>query len=82
MVDGIRDTRYHKLGALSLLGVAGVIVLLYALLFWAGARSALGGVDEVHGLVIRVSALVPAVLMILASLALARTVLADARHRG
>ena len=80
MADDTRDTRYHKFGALSLLGNAGVVVLLYALFFWVGGTSSLSGVDDVPGFVIRLSTLVPAVISVLAHLALARTLLADARR--
>lgn len=82
MADATRDTRSLKLGALSLLGNAGVVVLLYALFFWVGGTSSLSGVDDVHGFLIRLATLMPAVLIILANLALARTLLAAGRRRG
>ena len=57
-------------------------MLLYALFFWAGGTNALSGVDDVHGFLIRLTTLVPAVLIILANLALARTLLTAARRQG
>lgn len=82
MADGTRDTRSLKFGALSLLGNAGVVVLLYALFFWVGGTNRFSGVDDVHGFLIRVATLVPAVLIILANVVLARTLLAAARRHG
>ena len=82
MADRTRDTRFLKFGALSLLGNAGVVVLLYALFFWVGGTSSQSGVDDVHGFLIRLSTLVPAVLIILANVVLARTLLAAARRHG
>ena len=83
MADGTRDdTRYLKFGALSLLGNAGVVVLLYALFFWVGGTNALSGVDDVNSFLIRLTTLVPAVLIILANLALARTLVTAAKRHG
>lgn len=82
MPDGTRDTRPLKFGALSLLGNAGFVVLLYALFFWVAGTNVLSGVDDVNSFLIRLSTLVPAVLIILANLALARTLLAAARRHG
>ena len=78
-MDRTRDTRFLKLGALSFLGNAGVVLLLYALFFWAGGTNLLSGVDDVHGFLIRLTTLVPAVLIILANLALARQLTSAAR---
>ena len=85
MADGTRatrDTRFLKFGALSLLGNAGVVVLLYALFFWVAATNSLSGVDTVHSFLIRLSTLVPAIIIIAAHVALARNLLAEARRHG
>ena len=82
MANGDRDIRFMKLGALSLVGGAGAVLLLYVLFFWVGSHSILSGTDDVNGFLIRLSTLVPAVLIILAHLALARQLMAAARYRA
>lgn len=62
----------NKLGALSLIGNASIIFLLWLVFFWAGSTNSLGGVNSVHGQLIRITAGVPVVLMMWANLALAR----------
>ena len=55
-------------------------MLLYALFFWVGGTNSLSGVDDVNSFLIRLSTLVPAVLIILAHLAMARTLVTAAKR--
>lgn len=63
------DRRFARLGAFALFGGAGGVFLLWLLFFWAGGTSSLSGVDDVHGFLTRLSSFVPALLIILAHLA-------------
>ncbi len=82
MANGDRSVRYMRLGSLALVGGAVVVFLLWVLFFWVAARRPLSGVDGVHGFLIRLTTLVPAVLIILAHLAVARQLRAAARERS
>lgn len=76
------NVRFMRLGAMALLGIAAVVALLWLVFFIAGAQSSLSGVDDVHGGLIRLSAAVPAVLIILALVSVGRALLADAREHA
>lgn len=76
------NARFMRLGAMALVGGAVAVALLWGVFFLAGSRSALGGVDEVHGALIRLTTAVPAVLIILAHLAVARTLLTAAQEHA
>lgn len=62
----------NKLGALSLMGNAFILFLIWLVFFWAGSTNPLGGVNSVHGSLIRITVGVPAIIMIAANLVLAR----------
>jgi hypothetical protein len=80
MADTERDDpRLLRFGALSMLGNAGIVLLVWLLFFWVGGTSSLSGVNPVHGWLIRLTAAVPAALIVMACLALARQLLAGAR---
>ena len=81
MTNGNRDVRFMKLGSLALLGGAVGVALLWLVFLFAGATSALSGVDDVHGFLIRLTTAVPAVLIIMAHLAVSRQLAAEARSR-
>ena len=81
MSNGDRNVRVMKLGSLALLGGAAGVLLLWLVFLLAGSRSTLSGVDDVHGFLIRLSTLVPAVLIALAHVAVARQLAAAARER-
>ena len=81
MANGDRDARFMKLGSLALLAGAGGVFLAWLVFFWSGATNLLSGVDDVHGFLIRLSTLVPALLIILAHVAVARQLTAAARDR-
>lgn len=74
------NARFMRLGAMALMGASVVVVLLWLVFFLAGGQSSLSGVDGVHGALIRLSTAVPAVLIILAQLAIARGLLAEAKQ--
>jgi hypothetical protein len=82
MADADPNVRYLRLGSLALLGGAGGVLLLWLLFFWVGASRPLGGLDDVHGLLTRLTTLVPAVLIALAHVAVARQLAAAARERA
>ena len=82
MTNGNQNVRFMKLGSLALLGGAGAVLLLWLVFLFAGATSTPpSGVDDVHGFLIRLTTAVPAVLLIMAHLAVARTLAAEARAR-
>lgn len=62
----------NKLGAASLATNAVIIFLIWLVFFWAGGVNALGGVNGVHGFLIRFTAAIPAALIIAANIAVAR----------
>lgn len=80
MVNDSRNARFARLGAMALAGGAGAVLLVWLLFFWVGSRNAMSGQDEVQSFLIRVTTLVPAVLIIAAHLAIARQLLASARE--
>ena len=81
MADADRNVRFMRLGSLALLGGAGGVMLLWLLFFWVGASRPLSGLDSVHGMLTRLTTLVPAVLIALAHVAVARQLSAAARER-
>ena len=82
MTNGNPNVRYMKLGSLALLGGAAAVLLLWLVFFFAGSTSTPpSGVDDVHGFLIRLTTAVPAVLLVLAHVAVARQLAAEARSR-
>ncbi len=81
MTNGDRNVRWMKLGSLALLGGAGGVLLLWLVFLLAGSTSRLSGVDDVHGFLIRLTTAIPALLIILAHVAVARQLAATARER-
>ena len=81
MTNGDRNVKFIRLGAMALVAGAGAVLLLWLVFLWAGLRSRLSGVDDVHGFLIQLTTAVPAVLLILAHLAVARQLAAAARER-
>ena len=82
MTNGDRNVRFMKLGSLALMGGAAAVLLLWLLFLFAGATTdPRSGVDDVHGFLIRLTTAVPAVLIIMAHLAVARQLAAEARAR-
>lgn len=81
MATSTDNSRYYKLGALSLAAGAGFFLLAWVFFFWLSIRNPLAGLDAVHQFQTRVTTLVPAVLIIAAHLAVAKTLLDAARTR-
>ena len=80
MTNGHGNAGLARLGALALFGGAGAVLLVWLLFFWVGSRSALGGLDDVHSFLTRLTTAVPAVLIIAAHIVLARQLLASTRR--
>jgi hypothetical protein len=77
----------YRLKALGALGMIGALVATYALFFFEGMRAfdhaglAITGVDDTHGFLIKLTAAVPVVLLVWASLAIRKQLL-DAAGKG
>ncbi|HEU4629094.1 MAG TPA: hypothetical protein VFS08_05090 [Gemmatimonadaceae bacterium] len=74
------DPRFLRFGALSMLGNAVIVLLVWLLFFWVGGTSRLSGVNAVHGWLIRLTSAIPATIIVTACLALARQLLGAARE--
>ncbi|HEY0970964.1 MAG TPA: hypothetical protein VGE02_08340 [Gemmatimonadales bacterium] len=81
MTNGHRNAGLARLGAISLFGGAGAVLLVWLLFFWVSTTNILSGLDDVHSFLTRITTLVPAVIIIAAHVALARQLLGAARHR-
>lgn len=77
-----RDLSIMRFGAMSFLSNAGVVLLLWLVLFWSGTRSSLSGVNGVTGTLVWITTAVPATLLVLANLAFARQLMAARRERA
>ncbi len=62
----------NKLGAISLMGNASVLFLVWLVFFWVSRTNSLGGLNSVHSSLTLITVGVPAFFMIWANLALAR----------
>jgi hypothetical protein len=82
MAEADPNVRYLRFGSLALLGGAAGVLVLWLLFFWVGASRPLSGLDDVHGMLTRLTTLVPAVLIALAHVAVARQLGAAARERA
>ena len=80
MMETRRSATAARLGALGALGVAGGVVLLWALFVWAGIRAGTGGLDVVHSRLIWLTTLMPAIALVAIHVALARQLFAEARR--
>ena len=72
----------YKLQAMALLGQAGGIALIFAIIAWAAIPVRTGGMDWEHSRLTWVGAGVPAVLMIWAHIAVARQLMSAARREA
>lgn len=79
MPDNDREVRLMRFGALSMLGNAGAVLLVWLLFFWVGGTSSLSGVNGVHGWLIRLTSAVPVAIIVTACLALAYQLRSAAR---
>ena len=82
MADADPNVRYMRLGSLLLLVIAAGVLLNWLFYFWVGGSRPLSGLDDVHGFLTRVTTLVPAVLIIMAAVAVSRQLAAAARERS
>jgi hypothetical protein len=82
MADADPNVRYMRLGSLLLLVIAAGVLLNWLFYVWVGASRPPSGLDDVHGFLTRVTTLVPAVLIIMAAVAVSRQLAAAARERS
>ena len=62
----------NRLGALSMLSGAGVVLLVWLLFLWVGIPNSLSGLNPVHGFLVQLTTAVPVLLIAAAYLTLAR----------
>jgi hypothetical protein len=71
--------KFAKLAALGAVGVSFGVLGLYALISFASAPSATGGMDRTHAVITWISAAIPAAAIIAAHLAYAKVLWNEAK---